>query len=87
MNQKVVALNSGAIVPGEADKEIIEVLERYLAEAKRGEITGVALAVCRPNENIGTEWCGVCGAKFPLGYAVTLLQSRYYLSQIEASRE
>lgn len=86
MTKKVIALNPDALAPGEVDAEIVELLERYLAQAKRGEVTGVGIVVCRPNDHIGTEWCGVSGAKFPLGYAIGLLNTRYYLAQIEQNR-
>lgn len=79
----IVSLDKGALPPGEPDQEIIEILERYLSEARRGEITAVAIAVARPNEYTATQWCGASGTKFQLGHAISLLNHRYYQAILE----
>lgn len=87
MTKKVVSLNPDAIAPGDVNAEVVELLEKYLAQAKRGEILGISVAMNRANGHIATEWCGASGSRFPLGYAIGLLSTRYYLSQMEDIRE
>lgn len=56
MRDVVVPLYGAAPPSGEPDQEIVEMLERYLDQAKRGEIDGLAVALSRPNGNGLTEW-------------------------------
>lgn len=44
-------------VPG-PDGDVVELLEGLLAEARRGEIVGVAAAVVSPNQYIRCEYAG-----------------------------
>jgi hypothetical protein len=40
----VVSLYGEPVAPGMASEGVVELLERYLDQAKRGEITGLAVA-------------------------------------------
>lgn len=72
---KIVPLFEDANVTagGSASQEVIDLLKLMLAEAERGEIDGIAIALSRPNDSIGSCW--VFGsARFRLIAAVELLK-------------
>lgn len=56
------------------DEHIVEMLEQYLVQAKRGEIDAIGIAVSRPNNTIchGYNW-GEGGGGFRLMAAVSWL--------------
>lgn len=47
---------------GEPCKDVIELLEKLLEEAKRGEITGIATALVFANNNVGHNWSSGCAS-------------------------
>lgn len=75
---EIRAIHGGSI-PGKADADIVETLERLLDEARQGDITAIAYAVVRPDE-IGTGWTGGAGTRDGIGMAISLLAARYPLS-------
>jgi hypothetical protein len=46
----------GVTANPEPNADVIRLLERFLEEAKRGEIKAVALAMVRPNRDVTTGW-------------------------------
>jgi hypothetical protein len=76
MTAEVISLRGDAR-DGEPDEEIVERLEGLLAEAKSGQLTGMAYAVTRPGDSVGTGWAGMYGTTFSLGGAILMLQLRY----------
>ncbi len=72
--KKVVALfdcyrdHESPVIP-----EIVSMLERFLDEAKRGEIDGIALAISRPNDTVRASY-HFGPSSFRLFGAVALLQ-------------
>lgn len=68
---KVVPLNPGQVVTGEPNHDIVEMLERYLEEARKGEIVGLAIAFARPNDVTATAfWYGEAGHKLTAAVAM-----------------
>lgn len=55
-DSKIVPLHGAAVGNGQPVPRVIAILERVLAEARRGEIDGIAVAVSRPNDEIATDW-------------------------------
>lgn len=53
---EVVALHGAAVATYEPCSDVIDLLERYLEEARRGEISGIVLGVVAGNSSISTEW-------------------------------
>ena len=58
MNEKnIVALFDHVTPPeGGAHPEIIERLEKFLEQARRGEIDGIAIAISRPNDTVRASY-------------------------------
>ncbi len=56
MDSKVVPLRAGPVATGAAHPDVIELLERLLAEAQRGEITGIAVAHVDGGDMLMTNW-------------------------------
>ncbi len=56
----------------DSDPAIVDMLETFLAEAKKGEIDGLAIAVSRPNDSI-TTGIQYGRSMFRLAAAVNLL--------------
>ena len=80
---KVVSLR-GDVPPGEVYEDAIAMLERYLAAAKAGEVTSVAIAVVKDGHSkIGTEWSAAPGDTFMITAAVTTLHARIGISMAE----
>ena len=48
----VVPLFEGAVPLHQPNENLIAVLERCLAEAQRGEIDGIGIAISRPNDRL-----------------------------------
>ncbi|MGE0233242.1 MAG: hypothetical protein AB7O39_00825 [Flavobacteriaceae bacterium] len=74
---------TGAVVDG-ADAsvetpchDLIETLERLLADAREGSLRALAYATVRKGTLCGAGWDGAPGSKFPLGAAVSILAARY----------
>lgn len=55
MADNVISLDGGPL-PGQADGDLIEMLSMYLEQAMRGEITGIAIAIARPNGRTGSAF-------------------------------
>jgi len=76
---KVVTLRKApeGIVPGDAvNHSVVEILEKYLNQARRGEITGLAAAIVRPNHTVATFWSSTEQGHAVLG-AIAVLQHEY----------
>lgn len=56
MNNKIISLFGDENIIGEPRKDVIATLEKTLAEAKRGEIDGIAIAISRPNDRVSTRY-------------------------------
>jgi hypothetical protein len=58
---KVVSLWRGIAPPVPiVQPEIVECIESLLKKAKEGQITGIAYAIVKPSNSIGTCWVGKC---------------------------
>lgn len=69
----VVPLTPGRLLKGEPDPNVIELLEKFLEQARRGEVDGIAIAASRPNDMTATAfWFGNCGHR--LTAAVSMVQ-------------
>ena len=73
------------ILAGDPCPEIVETLERLLAEAKSGDLRGIAYAACKIGDVTATGWDGADGARHPLSTAIAVLSSRYSRALYEAS--
>ena len=74
--------------PGEPSTQLIEELELLLAEARRGELIGIAYASAREsgepgNPITGTGWVGEAGTRHALGSTIGMLQHRYTAALLE----
>ena len=69
----------GGRAPGEPSVQIVETLERLLADAKSGELIGLGYATVLRTKAIGTGWDGEAaeGLRYTLGSAIHLLDHRY----------
>jgi hypothetical protein len=56
MTAEIKALHGAVINTGEPCKGVIEMLEEYLEEARRGEIVGLGLAAVQGNGDVVTDW-------------------------------
>ena len=72
---KVVAFQ-GNIIPGEANPDIVDELERLLDEARSGELQAIAYCTVSGDAK-GTGWPGNAGKSDALGVAVAMLSWRY----------
>lgn len=54
----VVPLFEGSLPAGQIAEDVVEVLARWLEEARAGEITCVVLGGVRPSGAVSTEWAG-----------------------------
>lgn len=72
---KVIAFKDNTI-PGEPNKNIIDELERLLAEAKAGQLDAIAYCAVR-QRTIGTGWAGGSGARSAISSAILMLSHRY----------
>lgn len=59
------------------DPELIERLERMLAEAKDGTIVSIAYVVISDHELIKTSWIGTCNRGLT-GYAIAKLHHEFF---------
>ncbi|MEJ8571230.1 hypothetical protein [Microbaculum marinum] len=75
----------GGTVPGEPDADVIEDLERLLAQARRGSLTGFAYAAIHLDGTKATGWSGVAGTRDPLAAGISILQARYTRALIEGA--
>jgi hypothetical protein len=65
------------VPPGEVNEDIVEELERLLAEAKDGTLRGFAYCTTSQGDLTGTGWVGSDGSRHPLSSGILLLSSRY----------
>lgn len=77
-DNRVVALR-GEVLPTEPVPDVVETLERLLAEAKAGHIRGIAYAVATTlaGEGTGTGWDMAGGQKHVMAAAVMMLHHRF----------
>ena len=66
-----------SIPPGEANPDMVEVIEGLLDRAKSGELRGFAYATYSVGEFTGTGWEGSDGSRHPMSSAIQMLQHRY----------
>lgn len=72
----VVAFKN-SIPPGEANPDMVAVIEDLLDRAKSGELRGLAYATFASGDITGTGWEGSDGSRHPLSSAIAMLQHRY----------
>ena len=72
----VVAFKN-SIPPGEANPDMVAVVEDLLDRAKSGELRGLAYATFASGDITGTGWEGSDGSRHPLSSAIAMLQHRY----------
>lgn len=78
-------------LPEAPQADVIEMLERALARARCGELSGAALAMTGANGNVSTEWAGGdfngggLGSRITLGCAISWLNARFFSNFSEAS--
>lgn len=58
MSADIVAIHgtNAGIAVGKAEPTVVEMLEKYLEEARRGEIIAVGLVIARPNNRVSFPW-------------------------------
>lgn len=78
---KVIAFKYNTI-PGEPNKDIIEDLERLLAEAKAGQLEAIAYCTVRQGA-LGTGWVGGSGTRSAVSSAILMLSHRYAAALLE----
>jgi len=74
---EVVGLPGIAARTFEPDAEVVEFLELLLAQAKAGDIVGIAVATIGPQESMGTGWKGNASIRTTAA-AVGLLHHRFF---------
>ena len=63
------------VAPGQPNPTVVAKLEKWLAQAKRGEIDGIAAALSRPNNVTSIDYyLGPSEATFRVIAAVAMLQ-------------
>lgn len=67
---------SEAVVPNQPVACVVDLLRDYLAQAEAGDVTGVLIAVVRPNRNVGTQWAEAGGYRNELATGALLLSAR-----------
>lgn len=72
----------GGRVPGAADPQVVETLERLLADAREGRLIAIGYATVTDGPGAdgggyGTGWDGAAGTRYKLGCAVAWLSQRY----------
>lgn len=73
----VVPIRDGASFrPAEPCEEVIKFLAEYLEEARRGEITGVAISVVRPIGSVTTDWAPGTAEQLVMLAGVTVLKHK-----------
>lgn len=72
------------VLPGEANPDIVEILEKLLEEAKSGELRGLAYCTVKLNNVLGTGWAGSDGTRYLLGAATGMLAHRYSGALLES---
>ena len=72
-----------SIPPGQPNQDLIDTLERLLAEAKSGDLRALAIATVREGNITGTGWDGSDGTRHPLSSAIMMLHSRYASALME----
>jgi len=85
MSENVIALNGGP-VPGEPDPFVVEMLERVLAQAKAGEVTGIAFVMWRRDGRWQEDGAGSYSLMQAMGCVEILkdsLKKAYYKSEGE----
>lgn len=60
------------------EPDVVAVLEHLLQRAKDGDLQSLAYATVNADGTTGTGWEGVNTTRFPMGYAISMLQARYY---------
>lgn len=69
--------------PGEPNKELIETLEKFLKEARAGDLRGCAFAYHYVDGTKGTGWDGADGSREPLATTIMMLNARYAQALLE----
>lgn len=72
----------GGRVPGAANPDLVETLERLLDEARSGRLVALGYATVSEGAgpeagSYGTGWQGGAGTRYKLGCAVSWLAQRY----------
>lgn len=75
---EVVGLHGDCIASNEPCQDVIELLEVYLAEARRGEIIGICCAVVQGNNAVASQWSSGRADRLFLLAACTMLTNRIY---------
>lgn len=74
-----------SIPPGEANPDLVSVLESLLSRAKTGDLRGMAYATSSVGNVTDTGWEGSDGARHPLAAAIMILHHRYAAALMEPS--
>jgi hypothetical protein len=53
---EVVSLRMDGVIDGGPEPEIIETLERYLKQARAGEVVAIGMVLVRPNGVVATDY-------------------------------
>ena len=70
---KIIPIRENICIEPLAGKspQVIELLKDLLAQAKRGEISGIMVGICYPNDTIGRKWAvGECSCRQMLAGAL-----------------
>lgn len=76
---------SGVIVPGEADPDIIDLMEEMLEDAKSGQLRGIAFATVRMGNVLGSGWVG--SDRDSMATSVMLLHHRFAATILEGGED
>jgi hypothetical protein len=82
----IVALK-GVILPGEANDELVLVLEKLLAQARSGHLRGLAYATHFDSGATGTGWVESDDSLHPVAAAIMTLNHRYGAMMTERGSE
>ena len=72
-----VAKLPNAAIAGEVDAVVVEMLETYLEQAKRGEIVAFMACAVRPNGDTVNNWHSASGKGHQLSTGLLILQHDY----------
>lgn len=75
---EIKTIHGGQAPALSVNDEMVAYLERLLAEARSGELRGIALVPIRGHEfEVATHWFGEAGTRYPLAMGIHQLAFRY----------
>lgn len=68
--------NGHAIAGSPANNEVINILAKYLAEAKAGKYVAIGIVVVADSDAVATEYGGAAGTEFAMNFGIDYLKDQ-----------